>query len=155
MDHGYLKLDFTEDDALTTEAIGKAAGCRWTRQKDPWSVDVWEALRGLPWDVVERGAEAAEAVQAPRTRVLNVPATPRRHCVTRADLGKYGLTLGCAARADIAVHGKATEPLTDECPPRFGEHMDSNLESQDRSCARRTPGTSCGRVASYVWSRHL
>ena len=31
-----------------------------------WNVNSWNALRGLPWDVTERGADAAEAFHAPR-----------------------------------------------------------------------------------------
>ena len=40
----------------------------------------WNALRGLPWDVTEKGAEATEAIQAPRPKIIHLPLTPRRRC---------------------------------------------------------------------------
>ena len=62
----------------------------------------------------KRGANAAEAcLKAPRPR-----------SVTRADLRRYGVTVGCAACSDIAAHGKAAKPSTDECRARIGEEMD-------------------------------
>ena len=33
---------------------------------------------------------------------------------TRADLRKYGVTIGCSACSDTAVHGKTSKPLTEE-----------------------------------------
>ena len=56
--------------------------------------DSWHALRGLPWYVTERGADAAEAVQAPRPQVVHLLLAPRRRYVTRADLRKCGVTIG-------------------------------------------------------------
>ena len=41
----------------------------------------------------ERGASAAEAIQAPRPQVVHLPLPPRRRHVTRADVRKYGVTV--------------------------------------------------------------
>ena len=71
-----------------------------------WNVDSWCALCCLLWDVTERGANAAEAIQAARLQVVHLPLAPRRRHVTTADLRKYGVTIGCAACSDIAFHGK-------------------------------------------------
>ena len=40
-----------------------------------WNVDSWNALRGLPWDVTERGSDAAEVIRA--TRPQHVGTTSR------------------------------------------------------------------------------
>ena len=32
-------------------------------EENRWNVENWNALRGLPWDATETGAEAAEAVR--------------------------------------------------------------------------------------------
>ena len=58
------------------------------------------------WDLTERGVDAAEGIQATRLEVVPLPLAPRRRDVSRADLRKYGVTIGCAACSDIAVHGK-------------------------------------------------
>ena len=50
----------------------------------------------------------------------------------RADLRKYGVTIGCTACADVAVHGKTTKPHTDECRTRIGEHVDYDPGGQER-----------------------
>ena len=57
-------------------------------------------------DVTVTGADATEAIQAPRSQITQLPLTPRRRCVTRADLRKYVVTIGCSACSDIAVHGR-------------------------------------------------
>ena len=79
--------------------------------------DSWNALPGLLWDVTERGTDAVEAIQA-----------PRRRYVTRADLRKYGVTIGCAACSDIAVHGKTAKPHTDECRAMIGVQVEHDPE---------------------------
>ena len=48
----------------------------------------------------------------------------RRRFVKRADLGKYGVTIGCSACSDIAVHGKKSTPQTEEWRTRIGEQME-------------------------------
>ena len=91
---------------MTIDGVMKAARFRRMNEESRWNVDNWNALRGLPWDVTETGAEAKEAIQAPRPRITRLHLTPRRRCVTRADLRKYGVTIGCSACSDMAVHGK-------------------------------------------------
>ena len=44
---------------MTTEEVVEAAGFRRMNEENRWSVEHWNALRGLPWDVTETGAEAA------------------------------------------------------------------------------------------------
>ena len=99
---------------VTTDGVVKAAEFRRMSEENRWNVDSWHALRGLPWYVTERGADAAEAVEAPRPQVVHLPLAPRRRYVTRADLRKYGVTIGCATCSDSAVHGKTAKPHTDK-----------------------------------------
>ena len=96
------------------------------------NVDRWNALRGLLWDVTERRAEATEAIQAPRPQIIRLPLTPRRRYVTRADLRKYGVAIGCSACADCAVQEKISKLLTEECRKRLGEQMEHGSEGHDR-----------------------
>ena len=67
---------------MTTEGVVKAAGFRRKNEESRWNVDNWNALRGLPWDVTETGADATEAIQAPRSQITHLPLTQRRRCVT-------------------------------------------------------------------------
>ena len=52
---------------------------------------------------------------------LHLHVTPRRRYVTKADLRKYGATVGCSACSDTASHGKASKPHTEECRNGIGE----------------------------------
>ena len=113
---------------MTTDGVVKAAGFRRMNVANRWNVDSWNALRGLHWDVTERGAEAAEATQAPRPQIIQLSLAPRRRHVTRADVRKYGMTIGCSACSEIAVHGKTSKPHTEECRTRIGEQMEHDLE---------------------------
>ena len=117
---------------MTTDGLVKAAGLRRMHVENRRNVDSWDALRGLPWDVTERGADAAWAVPAPRPQVVHHPLAPRLRYVTRADLRKYGVTVGCAACSDIAVHGKTATPLAEECRTRIGEQVEHHPEGHER-----------------------
>ena len=64
-------------------------------------------------DVTGRGADAAEAIQAPRPEIIHLRLAPRRRFFTRADLRKYGVAIGCAACSDLSVHGKTTKLHTE------------------------------------------
>ena len=97
-----------------------------------WNVDRWNAFRGLPWDVTERGSDAAEVIRAPRPQVVHVLLAPRRRYVTRADLRKYGGAIGSAACSDIAVHGKTAKSHTEECRTRIEEQMEHDPEGHER-----------------------
>ena len=46
---------------------------------------------------------------------------------TWADVRKHGVTIGCEARSDIAVHGKTAPPHTDVCGAWIGEEMEHDL----------------------------
>ena len=63
---------------MTTDGVLKAAGFRRMNVENRWNVDAWGALRDLPWDVAERGANTAEAIQAPRPRIVYLSLAPRR-----------------------------------------------------------------------------
>ena len=55
------------------------------KEASRWNVDSWNALRGLPWDVTERQADAADGIQALRPQILHLPLAPRWRKVTRGD----------------------------------------------------------------------
>ena len=44
---------------MTTDGVVIAVWARSVSVENRWNVDSWSALRGLPWDVTERGADAA------------------------------------------------------------------------------------------------
>ena len=121
---------------MTTDGVVKAAFRR-LNEENRWNVENWNVLRGLPWYATETEAEAAEAVQAPRPQTVHLPLAPRRRFVTRADLRKYGVTIGCAACSDFAVHGKTAKPHTDECRTRIGEQMEHDPEGHERLQAHK------------------
>ena len=112
---------------MTTHGVVKAARFRRMIEESRWNVDSWTALRGLAWDVTERGADAAEAIQAPRPKIVHLPLAPRRF-----HLRKYGVAIGCAACSDIAVHGKTATPHIEECRTRIGEQMEHDPEGHER-----------------------
>ena len=101
---------------MTTDGVVKAAGFRRMNEKSRWNIENWNSLRGLCRDVTETAAEATEAIQAPRPQIVHLLVTPRRSYVTRADLRKYGVTIGCLAYSDIAVHGKTSKPSQGRVP---------------------------------------
>ena len=117
---------------MTTDGVVKAAGFRRMNEENRWNDDRWNALRGLLWDVTERGAEAAEAIHAPRPQIVHLHLTPRRRYVTRADLRKYGVTIGCSTCSDMAVQGRTSKPHTEECRTRSGEQMEHDPEGHER-----------------------
>ena len=123
---------------MTTEGVVKAAGFQRMNEENRWN-----ALR----DVIETGAEATEAVQAPRPHITYLPLTPRRRYITRADLRKYCVTIGCSACSDIAVHGKTSKPNTEECRNRIGEQMEHNTEGHERLQAHKRRRTNRASVA--------
>ena len=100
-------------------------------EKPDRNVDSWNALHGLPLGVIERGAGAAEAIQAPRPKVVLLFWRHAPRYVTRADLRKYGVAIGCAACSDIAVHGKTAKPHTAECRTRSGDQMEHDPEGHE------------------------
>ena len=69
---------------MTTDGVVNAAGFPRMNDKNPLNVDSRKSLRGLPWDLAEGGAKAAEAIQAPRPQIIHLPLEPRRRYVTRA-----------------------------------------------------------------------
>ena len=70
---------------MTTDGVLKAAGVRRMNIENRWNVDSWGALRGLLWDVTEKGTEAAEAIQAPRPQIIHLPLAACRRDGTGAD----------------------------------------------------------------------
>ena len=100
---------------MTTDGVVKAARFRMMNEENRWTVDNWNALRGLPWDVTETEAEATVAIQAPRPQIIHLPLKPRRCYVTSADFRKYGVSIGCSACSDIVVHGTTSKLHAEEC----------------------------------------
>ena len=88
--------------------------------------------RGLPLDVTERGANAAEIILDPRPQIIHLPLAPRRRHVTWADCRKYMVTIGCSACSDTAVRGKTSKLRTEECRTRTGEQMEHDPEGHER-----------------------
>ena len=98
---------------------------------------IWNALRGLPSDATDRGADAAEPIHTPRPQIIHLLLTPRRRYVTRADLRKYGVTIVCSACSDISVHGKTSKHHTEECRNGIGEQMEHDPEGDERLQAHK------------------
>ena len=71
-------------------------------------------------------------VGTPRLQIIHLPLAPRRRFVTRADLRKYGATIGCSACFDTAVHRKTSKLDTKECRARIGEHIEHDPEGHER-----------------------
>ena len=117
---------------MSTDGVVKAAGFRRMNGKSRWNVDSWNTLRDLFWDVTEGGADAAEAIQAPRPQIVDKLWAPRRRHVTRAGLRKCGVTIVCAACSDIAVHEKTSKPHTEECRTRIGELVEHDPDGHER-----------------------
>ena len=122
---------------MTVDGVVKAAKFRRMNEESRWNVDNWNALRGLPWDVTETGAEATEVIQAPLLQIIRLLLTPRRRCVTRADLRKHGVTSGCSACSDTAVHVKTSKHHTEECRNRIGEQTEHDPEGHERALVAR------------------
>ena len=103
-----------------------------------WNVENWNAFRGLPWDVTETEAEAIEAIQAARPQIIHLPFDATSALNHKgADLRKYGVTIGCSACSDIAVHGKTSKPHTEECRNWIGEQMEHDPEGHERLQAHK------------------
>ena len=116
---------------MTTEGVVKAAGLRRLNEENRCNVENWNALRRLSWDVTKRGQKVRRLFQAPRLQIIHLPLTTRRRYVTRADLRKNGVTQGCSACSDIAVHGKTSKPHTEEWRSRIGEQMVHDSEGHE------------------------
>ena len=89
------------------------------------NVDSWIALRGLFWNVTERGAEAAEAVRAPTSS--NYPSASGVTSALRHE-GRLG-KVWCDDRLLCVVltllfMGRHQKPHTEECRTRIGEQME-------------------------------
>ena len=117
---------------MITDGVVTAAGFRRMSEESRWNVEDWNDLCGVPWDVTERGADIAEAIQSPHPQIVDLPLAARRRYVTRADSRKCGVTIGCAAYSDIAVHGKTAKPHTEECRTTIGEQMEHDLDGHER-----------------------
>ena len=83
-------------------------------------------------DDTERGADAAEAIQAPRPQDVHLSLAPRRCHVTMTDLRKYGVTIGCVACSDIAVQEKTAKYHPEQFRTRIGEQMEHDPEGDER-----------------------
>ena len=125
---------------MATDGVVKAVGFRRMNDESRWDVDGWNALRGLPRDVTQGAAEAAEAIHAPRPRMIHLLLAPRRRHVTRADLRKYGATMVALRVLALLLTGRHQTPH-EECPTRIGEQMEHDLEGHERLdievCAKR------------------
>ena len=52
---------------MTTDVVVRAAGFRRMNEESRWNVHSWNALRDLPWDVIERVIEVTEVSSSPTT----------------------------------------------------------------------------------------
>ena len=82
-------------------------------------------------------ASSLRGCEAPRAQVVRLPVAPRRRHVTRADLRRYGVTVGCAACSDILVRGDTAKLDTDGCRARLGQQMEHDPEGQERLQAHK------------------
>ena len=72
------------------------------------------------------------------------PEVPRRRRATRADMTKYGVTVGCAVCSDLAVHSKNHKSLTRmSVGLGFGEQVEHDPEGHERFASAPTQAR-CG-----------
>ena len=105
-----------------------------------WDVDSWSAFRGLLCVVTAKEPVLHGLI---KTHVLKLSISflaARWRCVTRADLRKYGATVGCAVCSGIVVHGQRAKPHTDECRARIGKHMEHEPQGHERLQDERNGG---------------
>ena len=94
-------------------------------EENPWNVDSGDALRDLPWDV--------QMLFKPHDLKSSICLWRHVGDTSRgAHLRKYGVTIGCSACSDIAVHGKTATSHTEESRKRIGENMEHDPEGHGR-----------------------
>ena len=111
---------------MTTDGVVKAAGFRRMNEESRWNVDNWNALRGLPWDVTEPGAEATEVSLTTSNHPSAFDATSALSHKDRVEEIRCDELLLCV------VHGKTAKLHTEECRTRIGEQMEHDLKGLGR-----------------------
>eukprot|EP00971_Amphidinium_carterae_P307896 6118997-Amphidinium_carterae.1 len=111
---------------ITTEGIVHAAGLRRASSEERWGGPEWSRLAGVPWDArgvhsvsEEDGKVAVEAAAVPFVPVAVPLPSVRRRYVTKADLRRFGATIGCQACAEISATGATKKIHTEECRSRI------------------------------------
>ena len=116
---------------ITTDAVVNVAGIRRINEESRWNVHSWNALRGLLGYHRNR-SRSYRGYSSPRTQIIHLSLAPHRRYFTREDLRKYGVTIGCSACYEIAVHGKTSKPHTEEYRTRIGQQMEHDPEGHER-----------------------
>ena len=110
---------------MTTNRVVKATRFRRLPPADRLGGPDWDSLRSP----AGRGGRAPAALPP---SVIALQAAPRRQYVIRADLRRYGVTVGCCACADIAAHGNPRRPRTDECRSRVEDFLQNDEAGKER-----------------------
>ena len=125
---------------LTAEGLIHGAAVKRLPLSERWSLEGWEQLRGVPWDVkAQRGPrEAPPAAAAPAAVALPAQQQqrkePRAFYVKKADVQKYGGTAGCAGCQAIAM-GRGAQTHSAACRERIMKAIEES--DQERMQAFR------------------
>ena len=112
---------------ITEDGIKFGESARRLPVEDRWSLEGWDKLRGLPWDLKPKEREAPLECQDHEVPVLAprpmMPETIREFYVRRTDVEQYGPTPGCERCRTIAAKLPPKGPHTEECRERMKEHV--------------------------------
>ena len=101
-------------------------------EENRWNVNSWNALRGLRWDVTDRGADAAEAISSPTfsncPSVFGATSAPRHE--GRLEKVRCDDRLCCGVLT-LLFMGRQQHSHTEECRTRIGEEMEHDPEGHE------------------------
>jgi len=111
---------------LTSQGVRVGQVAKRLPTAERWSVDGWEDLRGLPWNLVpdERDApidigEGGAVFPQVLIAEPEVDPQPRNFYVRRADVAKHGSTIGCPGCAHIGRSAKGSVAHSQACRARI------------------------------------
>ena len=125
---------------MTDQGVVRGSGARRVPEERRWSLEGWDNLRGLPWDVQppERVVALKDLVSGsdvganPLPRAASGVAQDRRMYVTKADFERFGGTDGCPGCVSVHIHGKAVVTHNDACRTRMAELLRASDEGRER-----------------------
>ena len=125
---------------MTDKGVVVGTGARRVPEERRWTLDGWDNLRGLPWDVqpAEKEVTLKDLVSGADAHMNLLPRVEagepqdRRRYVTRADIDKFGETDGCPGCASIRTYGRTTVAHNDACRERVEKLLKESDEGRER-----------------------